>query len=124
MHCRNVVAEPMTPPAPLSKKFQRKTGRPLTRYHVLRIEPMRSVLDREGSAESKGLEYAVHTCRGHFKEYTADAPLFGRFTGQWWWSEHNRGTPSAGIVTKDYSIGLPPEEDERDGMSDEGASER
>ena len=26
------------------------------------------------------------TCRGHFKTYTEDAPLFGKHVGTWWWS--------------------------------------
>ena len=54
MHCKNVDLRSVDPPERLSRKHERKTGRPLTRYYVLDIEPMRSVLDREGQAQTEG----------------------------------------------------------------------
>jgi len=104
MHCRNVTAEPVDPPAALSRKYRRRTGRPLTRYHVLNIEPMSRVLDAQGEAGTKGLGHALNICRGHFKRYTDDAPLFGRYTGHWWWAAHERGRAEHGVVVKDYRL--------------------
>ncbi len=106
LHSRNVTAEPVKPPNTLSRSYRRRTGRPLSRYHVLKIEPMRKVLESEGSASSEGLEHAVHMCRGHFKRYTDSAPLFGRYTGQWWWASQRRGNPALGEVKKDYEVRL------------------
>jgi hypothetical protein len=106
MHTKNVTAAPVDPVPALAKRHQRRTGRPLSRYHVLDIEPMRMVLENEGRAEKDGLAKAVHRCRGHFKTYTSDAPLFGRFTGQWWWDSYQRGDSSLGDVKKDYRLVL------------------
>jgi hypothetical protein len=106
MHCKNVDVRPVDPPERLSRKHQRRHGRPLTRYHVLAIDPMRRVLTSEGEAETKGLRHAMHICRGHFKTYTEDAPLFGRHTGTYWWESRARGRAEHGVVEKDYRIGL------------------
>lgn len=51
---------------------------------------------------------AIHTVRGHIKVYTAEAPLFGKFVGRVWCEPHLRGSKAQGIVTKDYSIEVPP----------------
>lgn len=104
MHCKNVTQEVTSPPVALSRKWQKKHGRPLVRYHVLDIDPMRSVLRHEGQEGTLGLKKALHICRGHFATYTEAAPLFGKVTGTFWKPQHIRGTSSAGIVMKDYNI--------------------
>ena len=106
MHCRNVFRREVEPPSKLSKKHERKSGRPLTRYHVLEIAPMRRILDTEGEAQTKGLGHALHICRGHFKTFTEDAPLFGKRVGTYWWPAHVRGSIEEGVVEKDYRIRL------------------
>jgi hypothetical protein len=106
MHCKNVTACEIAPPEKLSAKHQRKTGRPLVKYYVLDIEPMRRILDRDGEAQTKGLRHALHICRGHFKSYTEDSPLFGRHTGTYWWAAQARGSAGEGVIEKDYRIRL------------------
>jgi hypothetical protein len=106
LHCRNVDVREVSPTEKLSRKAARKRGRPLTSYHVLDIHPMRRVLDREGDAQTKGLGHAVHICRGHFKTFAADAPLFGKHTGTYWWESQVRGKAEHGAVEKDYRIRL------------------
>lgn len=106
MHCKNVDIRPVDPPERLARKHSRKHGRALTRYYVLDIRPMRSVLDAEGEAQMKGLRHALHICRGHFKTYNEDAPLFGKHTGTYWWEAQARGKAEQGIVEKDYRIRL------------------
>ncbi len=88
----------------LSRSFQRRRGRPLTRYWVLDIEPMKRVLTRDGEAQHRGLRHAMHICRGHFKTYTSEAPLFGRVTGTYWWADQVRGWAEEGVVGKDYRV--------------------
>ena len=107
LHSRNVVAPETIPDRKLDQKHVRKTGKHLTKYKVLRLELLKQLLDREGQANTKGLEHAIHMCRGHFKRFTDDSPLFGRFTGQWWWSAHRRGNSELGEVVKDYEVRLP-----------------
>jgi hypothetical protein len=46
--------------------------------------------------------------RGHFKHYTAEAPLFGRMTGTWWWSPTLKGDAAHGVVEKEYQIEMGP----------------
>jgi len=106
MHCKNVSASQEVPPDRLSRAHERRHGRPLTRYHVLDIQPMRRILDTEGEAQTQGLRHALHICRGHFKTFTDDAPLFGRHVGTYWWPSYARGSADHGVVEKDYRVRL------------------
>jgi hypothetical protein len=106
MHCKNIDIRPVDPPIRVSRSYQRKQGRPLTRYYELDIRPMRRVLDTDGEARTKGLGHALHICRGHFKTYGEDAPLFGKHTGTYWWEAQARGKAEQGVVEKDYRIRL------------------
>src|SRR5205823_1725124 len=90
----------------LSRKHARLRGAPLTSYYVLDIKPMRRILDTEGEATTKGLAHALHICRGHFKNYTEDAPLFGKRVGTYWWGAQVRGKAEEGVVEKDYRVRL------------------
>jgi hypothetical protein len=108
MHCKNVAQRTEEQPLKLSKKWQKKHGRPLVRYHVLDIDPMRKVLRTEGGLNEHGsIPKALHICRGHFATYTEDAPLFGRVTGTFWKPQHVRGSAKAGAVIKDYNVKEP-----------------
>jgi len=106
MHCKNVDVVQVDPPAKLSRKAARQRGNPLTSYYVLDIQPMRRVLDSEGEAQAKGLRHALHICRGHFKTFTEEAPLFGRHVGTYWWEAQARGTTESGVIDKDYRVRL------------------
>jgi hypothetical protein len=106
MHCKNVDVRPVDPPERLSRRHERKHGHPLTRYHVLDIQPMRRILDTEGEAQTQGLGHALHICRGHFKTFTAEAPLFGKRVGTYWWEAQVRGKAEEGVVGKDYRVRL------------------
>lgn len=103
MHCKNVVAETVTPATRLSQAHERRTGQPLLRYHVLNVDPFREVARSQGVGTS-GIKKALHICRGHFATYTTDKPLFGRLTGTFWKPQHLRGNIAEGAVAKDYRI--------------------
>lgn len=107
MHCKNVDLRPVNPPEKLSRKHRKKRGRDLIRYHVLDIEPIRKIFDKHGAGSKQTLRKALHICRGHFKTFTADAPLFGNLTGTYWWPQHVRGSKKTGVVLKDYRVGAP-----------------
>ena len=109
MHCRNVSLRTVQPAQSVSRKAQRRRGHPLLRYQVLEISPMRRILDTEGAATTKGLGHALHICRGHFKTYTREAPLFGKHVGRYWWPDVARGTPARGAVTSDYRVLVDPD---------------
>lgn len=108
MHCKNIVLRPVDPYEGHPKALRKHGPKPLVRYHTLNIEPMRTVLQREGAAESSGLKKALHICRGHFRHYV-DKGLFGReeLKGLFWTPQHARGSASAGVVEKDYRVKTP-----------------
>lgn len=109
MHCKNVTVEQVTPDAPVSKIYHKKHGRPLEKYHILNIEPMRKVLRTEGNSQKTGLKQALHICRGHFKDFSKGKGLFGKFKGLYWWDNQVRGSHQQGIVDKDYNVKTPKE---------------
>lgn len=82
-----------------------KSPTPL-RFNTINIEPMRSVLRREGRSEESGLRRALHICRGHFATYTEDKPRFGRpgEHGSFWIPQHVRGSVERGVVVSDYNV--------------------
>lgn len=106
MHASNVSIEAVDPPEKLSKKFEKRTGRPLSRYHVLEIDPMRKQLESTGATRGQ-LRQSLHLARGHFKVFTEDAPLFGRHVGTYWWGQQVRGSRERGVVAKDYRVARP-----------------
>ena len=103
MHCKNVDVREVEPPERISRNHAKKHGRPLTKYYVLDIRAMRSVLDREGDAQASGLRHALHICRGHFtKTYGSEAArCYGKHQGTYWWPAHVRGAAEEGTVEKD-----------------------
>jgi len=57
------------------------------------------------NGEAKDLYYnRIHLCRGHFKEYTKEKPLFGKYTGTYWWQPTMRGNKKKGVIHKDYEV--------------------
>jgi hypothetical protein len=104
MHCKNVDVREVRPADAVAKKRRKRHGIPPTRYYVLDIAPMTGVLARDGDADATGLRNALHICRGHFKTFSPDAPLFGQLTGTFWWSDHVRGDAAHGTIEKDYRI--------------------
>jgi hypothetical protein len=83
---------------------------PAITYHVLNIEPMKTVLRTEGQVEKQGLKRALHICRGHFAHYEQGKGLFGKYHGTYWRASHVRGSTEQGVRVKDYRVtNIPPE---------------
>jgi hypothetical protein len=106
MHCKNTKITPIEPPEKLLRKSIKKHGKPLCRYHVLNIEPMKAILRSEGNIEKNGLKKALHICRGHFKDYRDGKGLFGKYRDIYWWDSYARGDITEGAVIKDYKISV------------------
>lgn len=112
LHCKNVKVENHNP---LPRKVRNRSeismfhGEPVIRHKTLHIHAMRRMLEGEGNIVEKGLMHALHICRGHFKTFEADAPLFGKHTGTYWWNPMVRGSAAQGEVRKRYDV-HPPEE--------------
>lgn len=105
-HVKGTRVREEEPPIKLSRKHEARTGRPLAKYKVIDIHPMRNLLLREGEIETQGLQRALHLVRGHFADYR-ERGLFGRNKGIFWFPDHIKGTAEAGVVVKDYNVEAP-----------------
>jgi len=103
MHCKNVGVEGRQQPQSASKHWKKEHGRPLAQYKILNIEPMKTVLRRDGGSDSLGLNHALHICRGHFRDYR-ERGLFGKHRGIYWWDAFVRGSSAEGVVHKEYKV--------------------
>ena len=111
MNCRNIDTVIVVPPKGLSKKFKKKSGRPLLKYRVITVEQSdsgkvktirgRKHQDDRMIAES---EMPQHIVRGHFKTYSKDRPLFGKYSGTWWWHHATKGAKSQGEIVHEYEV--------------------
>jgi|GEM_PF-2137180 len=103
LNCKNVVTEDNLPPIKLNRKRKKKGKPELFTYKTLKLV-LPSESKKGGEYLPSGTKVKIHLCRGHFKNYTKDAPLFGRYTGLYWWQPHVRGDKKEGMVVKDYKI--------------------
>lgn len=96
---------------PNPKKLGMKSYTPEQRkvYKVINIDPLlkKSRIVRAEDGPNKGdriIKTALHICRGHYKEYTEDKPMFGnpKLTGKIWIKSHTRGNRDNGEVVKSY----------------------
>ncbi|MBA0045107.1 hypothetical protein [Mycobacteroides sp. LB1] len=104
LHCKNIAETEHEPSPKLQKAFHREHNRTLTRYSTIDITPISRALDQATKSGGISFPQAFHTCRGHFKTYRPEAPLFGRLTGQYWWRDHQRGDKRHGEVISDYRV--------------------
>jgi len=107
INCRNVETALNNPSKNLNKKRQ-KSGRPeLFQYHTLQLTlpgKRNEYYTETDLKELSKIEKRLHFCRGHFKSYTDENPLFGKYTGRFWWHPQIKGNKAKGFVLKDYSI--------------------
>lgn len=105
INCRNIHTVDVVPPPKLAKKHKkkRKTNHDLVVYKVLQIGPT-SAPAAENKPTKTGDQLRMHIARGHYKTYTEDKPLFGRYTGTFWWEAQFRGNKKKGLVNKNYQV--------------------
>lgn len=102
LNCKNIVTQTVEPSAGMNRKRIRRGQEPMMSYKVLKVRPIgRSGNGGQGSGD--GLN-ALHLCRGHFKTFTEEKPLFGKYTGMYWWQSHARGNGERGFVKKRYEL--------------------
>lgn len=111
---QNLTAQPHSPSMNLNKKRRKKGKCPLYTYHTLRLQlPGKAKKGKNNKIASPGTA-RLHLCRGHFKVYTEENPLLGKYTGRYWWQPHARGNRRRGVVMKDYAVTTSPETTARD----------
>lgn len=102
-HCKGTVIEEHHPTRQVRRAAERK-GKPVFTFHTIDIEPSARILRTEGHIAENGLARALHICRGHFAHYTANKPLFGKYTGTFYRTMHLRGKAENGVAIKDYRV--------------------
>jgi hypothetical protein len=102
INSKNIATTDNLPPPKLNKKRIKNHKQPLFTYKTLVIKPTGK--KQEAQAAQGIWENRVHLCRGHFKTFTKDKPLFGRVTGRYWWQPSVRGNKAKGVITKDYIV--------------------
>lgn len=100
-NCRNVVKKQNNYPINLIKRRKRENKFPITRFYTLEIDGKTRSNASKNNGEWKN---SLHICRGHFKNYTEESPLFGFYVGTVWCPQHLKGHEDIGVVKKDYSI--------------------
>lgn len=103
LECKNVkLADPVVSTA----RRRGHRGDPTYRYKVLKIYPMGGTKAQRGKGVlvGEGFELPLHLQRGHVKDYTRGAGLFGKYRGRFYWAAHTRGNPEVGVVDKDYEV--------------------
>ena len=113
LNCKNIETVTNLPPTKLNKKRRKKGRQEIFEYKTLRLVlPGEKNGRKDPDGYSAGVDPSgtvpVHLCRGHFKQYTKEAPLFGKYTGLYWWQPHVRGSKERGVVVKDYSVDMDP----------------
>ena len=102
LDCKNIGTIDNEPPAKLNKSRVKKGKQPIFTYKTLVIKPTG---ERQQSLAAQGLwENRIHLCRGHFKEFSIEKPLFGKYSGRYWWQPAVRGRNREGVVMKDYDV--------------------
>jgi len=104
LSCKNIVTEDHLPSAKLNKKRNKNNKQELFTYKTLLLKLPADKSGRTGIQSSSDEKHKIHLCRGHFKHYSDDAPLFGRYTGLYWWDAHLRGDKNEGLIVKDYAV--------------------
>jgi hypothetical protein len=102
-HCKGaVIRENAT--SRQARRAAERAKKPVVTFRTIDIQPATRVLQEEGHISMNGLARALHICRGHFAHYTAERPLFGKYTGTFYRPMHLRGRADQGIVIKDYRV--------------------
>jgi hypothetical protein len=104
LNCKNVEKVLIESPHRFVTKNGKRKKLPIFDYHILIIKDQKSGRKIYDSCQPVTAHNRVHLSRGHFKEYTADAPLFGKHTGIYWWAPSVRGQNRDGVVMKDYEV--------------------
>lgn len=104
LNCSNVGT--IEAPAAGSRAELRRRDReglpPLVKFKTVVVRPHLSKSSKPG--DGSGRQTAMHVCRGHFRRYTPEKPLFGKVVGTFWVQAHVRGTAERGVVVHDYKV--------------------
>lgn len=102
-NCRNVKLGDVTQRDEPVAKIRRRLHIPDVKRYTLYIDGKKNN-PLQATGDSEHVDKRWHLCRGHFAEYTAERPLFGKLIGKFWVPQHQRGSKSVGVIEKGYAI--------------------
>lgn len=99
-----------------NRKFSRKhkNAKPLVKFYQLSIDCAKTRIRYKRDPDFVGKRVGAngaHRVRGHFKHYTEDAPLFGKWSGAYFWPDRMRGNKAVGTINKSYKVEFNEKED-------------
>jgi len=103
LRCKNIKPVDVLPPAKVNKKRKKKRKSPMLSYKVLMVDSVGSSRVKYGLGLSDGL-MALSMTMGHFKNYTKEKPLFGKYHGEFWWQPTIKGNAKNGVIKKRYNV--------------------
>lgn len=101
MNCSNVAKVEQQLSRNERRAQKARTGREPITHKVLAVRPIKKN-SRENYDHHQDSSVPLHVCRGHFKTFTKEKPLFGELCGTYWWESHVRGKQEHGVIVKDY----------------------
>ena len=104
-HCKNVVVIQKAHDPRLLRARESRGRIPTCEFYTLRIQPCERY--QEDPRAGAGADLPLSIVRGHFKRFTPDRPLFGKWAGLFWWPMHTRGSIENGAVVKAFEPAVP-----------------
>lgn len=101
LECKNITVDSVIPSQKQNKRRAKDGKGPLFEYKVLNVRLPSSRTKAQRDKVEPDAHNRVHLCRGHFKDYTEENPLFGKIIGRFWWQPQARGR-GVGMVKKSY----------------------
>ena len=98
LNCKNAVIEVDKPSPKLQKKRKKKGKPPKNEFSIIKVARVTKKYTKSDIMDTSKMP--MHLMRGHFKTYTEEAPLFGKYTGTWWWAQQIRGGKEGEVKTK------------------------
>ncbi|MGV9823393.1 hypothetical protein [Nocardia xishanensis] len=107
MNCRNTEVTETRDRSRAARRPRPGSTRPVKplTHHVITL-PGKASRPGSGAGASTigGGPAPWHMVRGHFKTYTAEAPLMGKHVGTYWWQPAIRGDREHGVVQSSYRV--------------------
>ena len=103
LQCKNIATVKGENLDRLNKKRIKNNKEPSYVFNTLMVKPLRYLNELKKEVVNKGM-IKLHVAMGHFKVYTEDKPLFGKYSGKFWWQDQVRGNIKNGMVVKDYHL--------------------
>lgn len=96
LNTKNTVLREVTHSLEMQRARARRGRRPLMPWREILVRPFAAKAARRhgGTLHGDGLEQ-IEWRRGHFKVYTEERPLFGLYSGRYWWQPSLSATRSA-----------------------------